>query len=483
MATATDSKLGDLVIGGRVRTGRGPTMDVVNPYNEEVVASIATASLEDAQDAVAAARTAFEDGEWSRWTGAQRGEAIVRYADLLAEHADRISDVVTDEMGSPASLRAGQIDGPIKFLRWSGSQAGRDWTESLGPFADSPRSTGIIAYRPVGVVLAITAYNYPITLALNKIASVLAAGCTLVLMPSPQAPLSASLLGELAIEAGLPAGVINIVIGGADVAESLTVHPDVGKISFTGSVEVGSKVMQQAGRGIKDVVLELGGKNPNIILPDVELGPIVKGIHVRYARNAGQGCGSTTRIFVHEDRYDEFVSLSREIWPELTTGDPRDPANFAGPVISAAHRDRILRYIQIALDDGGEILAQGTVPDGPGFWAPPTLLGGVPHTSRTVQEEIFGPVAVVFPYSSVDEAVAMANDVIYGLGGNIYTNSVADGIALTSRIRAANMTLNGGGADSPLTMIGGFKQSGVGREHGVAGIKEFLEPQTVRWPL
>jgi aldehyde dehydrogenase (NAD+)/betaine-aldehyde dehydrogenase len=458
-------------------------MDVINPFNQEIVASIATASPQDAADAVAAAKDAFEQGEWSRWSAKQRGEAMHRYSDLLAANADRISDVVTDEMGSPASLRATQIDEPFKFLHWAADQCDHDYTESLGPFADSPSSAGIIAFRPVGVVLAITAYNYPVNLAINKIASVLAAGCTLVLMPSPQAPLSAPLLGELALEAGIPAGVVNVVVGGADIAQALTRHPDVGKVSFTGSVEVGSKVMQQAGEGVKGVVLELGGKNPNIILPDVELAQIVRGIHVRYCRNAGQGCGSTTRIFVHESRYDEFVEISRQMWPELTTGDPRDAANVAGPVISAAHRDRVLGYIQSGLDDGGEILTQGEVPDGPGFWAPPTMLGNVPHSSRAVQEEIFGPVSVLFSYATVDEVVQLANDVVYGLGGNVYANSIPEGIAVASRIRAANMTINGGGAGSPLTMIGGFKRSGVGREHGVLGIKEFLEPQTIRWPL
>jgi acyl-CoA reductase-like NAD-dependent aldehyde dehydrogenase len=482
-SVAVDTLVTDLTIGGRLRTGSGPKLDVVNPATEALVASIPTASLQDASDAVTAAGDAFANGEWSRWSAAERGRAMARYADLLAENIDRISDVVTDEMGSPASLRATQIAEPINFLRWAATQADRDFTESLGPTADAPNSTGIIAYRPVGVVLAITAYNYPITLALYKIASVLAAGCTLVLMPSPQAPLSALMLGELAIEAGLPAGVINVVVGGADIAEALTLHEAVGKISFTGSVQVGKQVMQQAGRGLKGVVLELGGKNPNIILPDVDLAPIVRGIHVRYARNAGQGCGSTTRIFVHESRYEEFVRLSREMWSDLTTGDPRDPENVAGPVISAAHRDRILGYIQSALDDGGEILAQGEVPTGPGFWAPPSMLGNVPHASRAVQEEIFGPVSVLFAYATIDEVVERANDVIYGLGGNIYANKIPEAIALAGRIRAANMTINGGGAGSPLTLIGGFKQSGIGREHGVLGIKEFLEPQTIRWPL
>jgi aldehyde dehydrogenase (NAD+) len=481
---ATSTMTNGVLIGGVTRPGSGPVLDVINPYDEHLVASITSASTQDAADAVADCRAAFDSGPWTQWGPAQRRETIHHLADLLQDNADRLAECVLEEMGSPRSIRAIQIDAPIRFIRWAADQADRDHTESLGPFADAPGTAGVIAYRAVGVVLGITAYNYPVTLALNKIGCALAAGCTLVLMPSPQAPLSALLIGDLALAAGIPAGVINVVVGGADIGRYLTRSDGIDKVSFTGSIKVGSDVMQQAAEGLKGVVLELGGKNPNIVLPDVDLPPIIGDIHRRYARNAGQGCGSTTRIFVHENRYDEFVERSQAMWHELTVGDPYDPDTVAGPVISAAHRDRVLGYIQSALDDGGKILAQGTTPDtGSGFWVAPTLLGDVPHTSRAVQEEIFGPVAVAFRYASIDEVVERANDVIYGLGGNIWSTNVPQALAIAGRLRAANITINGGGAGTPRQLIGGFKRSGVGREGGVLGIKEFLEPQTVRWPL
>jgi aldehyde dehydrogenase (NAD+) len=479
-STMTDG----LLIGGATRPGSGSVIDVINPYDEHLVASIAAASVKDAADAVADARAAFDHGPWTQYRPDQRRSAMHAYADVLERNADRLAQCVMEEMGSPASIRPIQIDAPIRFMRWAADVADRDFTESMGPVAEAPGAAGVVAFRPVGVVLGITAYNYPVTLGLNKIGSALAAGCTLVLMPSPQAPLSALLMGELAIEAGIPVGVVNVVVGDAEVARSLTRNDGIDKVSFTGSVSVGSQVMQQAAEGLKGVVLELGGKNPNIVLPEVELAPIIGDIHRRYARNAGQGCGSTTRIFIHESRYEEFVTLSRAMWSELIVGDPQDPATVAGPVISAKHRDRVLGYIQSALDDGGEILAQGQTPDTDrGFWVAPTLLGGVPHDSRAVQEEIFGPVAVAFTYATIDEVVDRANGVMYGLGGNIWTTNIPEGLAIAARLRAANITINGGGAGSPRQLIGGFKHSGVGREGGVLGIKEFLEPQTIRWPL
>ncbi|TFV93765.1 aldehyde dehydrogenase family protein [Blastococcus sp. CT_GayMR20] len=471
-------------IDGQAVGGRGLPLSVECPSTGEELATVVQVNTAQVAEAVEAAERAF--GSWSQLSPQARCSAMERFVDALTARRDRFVALIVAEAGTPVSLtRSLQVDTPLEHMRWYAEQAGRDWTESIGVSVATPRSESIIAHRPTGVVAALTAYNYPLLLAVSKMGAALAAGCTVVLMPSPLAPLSTLLIGEAAREAGLPDGVLNVVVGGAECAIALTREPAVRKISFTGSLRVGAEVMKQAAEGMKGITLELGGKSPNILLPGTDLEAVTAAVHLRYLRNAGQGCASPTRLLVHRSQYDEFIERSQQVFDAVPVGDPWKPETVVGPVISAAHRDRITEIIAAAEEEGAEVVARGHLPSGDegGYWVAPTLLVGASPQSAVVREEIFGPVAVVIAYDDVDEAVRIANDTDYGLAANIYADDVEQAVRLAGRIQAGLVTINGGGALRPDGVFGGFKASGMGREHGEWGIREFLEPQHVQWSL
>jgi len=473
-----------LLIGGTFHPGAGPDLLVVDPATEEVAARVKGASLEQAEAAVKAARRAFDDGPWRRASGDERSLALHRLCDAFEKHAEELAEAIVVEAGSPISLaRPLQVGAPLAHLRYYANAARRDWTEYLGPHFDPVPSDSLVAYRPCGVVSGITAYNFPLVLAAHKLAA-LAAGCTVVLMSSPRTPLATLLLGQIVAEAGLPDGVVNVVVGGADVARLLTEHPTVDKVTFTGSPEVGAMVMQQAGSALHDVVLELGGKSPAIILPDMDLADVVPDLHRRYCRNGGQGCAAPTRLLVHQDAWDTFVDVSRSMYDTIPVGDPWDPATIVGPMITSAHRDRVEGFVAEAVGAGAEVAAGGGRPDLPrGWYTNPALVIGAERSWRIAQEEIFGPVAVAFPYRTVDEAVAIANDTRYGLHAYVFTHDLSHALRVAEDLRAGSVTVNSGGGLRPDAPMGGFGISGVGREIGPWGIKEYLEPQHVQWPI
>jgi aldehyde dehydrogenase (NAD+)/betaine-aldehyde dehydrogenase len=333
------------------------------------------------------------------------------------------------------------------------------------------------------VVACITGYNYPINLAVFKFGAALAAGCTAVLLPSPRTPLTTLWMGELFEEAGIPAGVLNVVIGdGPSVGQHLTEHPGVDRVSFTGSDAVGAKIMEQAARGLKGVTLELGGKSPNILLPGIDAAGLARDIHLRWARNGGQGCAALARMLVHESLVDEFLGASTEAFTALKVGDPWDRSVNIGPMIRADHRARVQGFIDNGLADGGEIVLSlpTPVPD-TGYFVNPVVFAGLPHSNRLVQQEVFGPVGVVVPFATEEEAIALANDTAYGLAANIYTPDVQHGRELAGRLRSGTVWVNGGGNMRPDAPFGGFGLSGVGREIGEWGIREYLEVQHVQW--
>jgi aldehyde dehydrogenase (NAD+)/betaine-aldehyde dehydrogenase len=290
------------------------------------------------------------------------------------------------------------------------------------------------------------------------------------------------LLARLVQEAGFPAGAVNVLVGDASAAQRLTEHPDVAKVTFTGSVDVGRHVMRQAASHLAGVVLELGGKSPAILLPDADIASVVPGLHLRYCRNGGQACAAPTRLLVHRSRYDEFVDVTRSTIADVPVGDPRDPATVVGPMISSQHRDRVEGYVSGALAQGATILAGGGRPELPrGWYTNPVVLTDVDNRWPVAQEEIFGPVSVVLPYDSVDEAVAIANDSLYGLHAYVYSADLGAAQSLAPRLRAGAVSINGGGGFRPDAVMGGFGVSGIGRELGTWGIHEFLEPQHVQW--
>jgi aldehyde dehydrogenase (NAD+)/betaine-aldehyde dehydrogenase len=469
-----------LLINNRDCAGEGAMLSVTNPATEELVVEFPGASVEQVNTAVAASRTAFESGVWR--DPAFRRCVLLKFADLIQENGDRLMDTLIDEIGTPVNLKSNHIDTPAAFVRWLAEAATVDRTRHLG-FNSTHTAISTVAYRPVGVVAAITAFNYPILIGATKIGAALAAGCTTVLLSSPQAPLTVLLLGELVRQAGFPPGVVNIIAGGADVGQALTEHPDIDKVSFTGSVDVGRKVMQQAASGLRSVVLELGGKSAAIMLPGVDFNKYALSLHARYARNAGQGCGSPTRILVEESRYQEFVDVSRKVYPQLKVGDPRDPATVLGPVITSAQRERIEAGIARATDAGASVIAGGGRPDiEKGWYLNPVLVGGLDNRARLAREEMFGPVSTVLTYRTVEEAVQITNDSDLGLKAYVF-GAKDECLRLVPELRVGTVQINGGSpirADAPMT---GYKQSGVGSEWGEDGLREFLRPQHIDCPL
>ena len=473
----------NLTIEGRSAAGNGQRWHVFNPATEEVMATVTGASAEQLDEAVRSSQAAF--ATWSATAGIERRQHLHQLADSMENAKDRLLTTLVNEVGSPASwARSMQVDLAIEHLRWQAEAAAVDRTERLGAWSVPWPSESEVALRPAGVVAAIAPYNSPLNLAIFKVGAALAAGCTTVVLPSPRTPLTTLLLGALTVEAGLPAGVVNVVAGQADIGQQLTVHPAVDRVSFTGSDTVGAEIMRQAAGDLKGVTLELGGKSASIVLPDVDVASVATDMHLRWSRNGGQGCAALARLLVHRDVYDDFLDASASAFDQMRVGDPWDPATTVGPMIRPEHRQRVQGYINSAIDEGGAIVHQGVgeLPER-GWYINPVLIGGLSPSARAVQEEIFGPVAVVLPYEDEDHAIQLANGTKYGLAANIWTGDVDRGRALAARIRAGTVWINGGGGMRPDAPFGGFGQSGIGRECGEWGIREYLEPQHVQWRL
>jgi aldehyde dehydrogenase (NAD+) len=472
-----------LLIGGASERGRGPVLEVVDPATEATVTSVAGADTRQIDAAVSAARRAFDEGPWSRCGGAARASAIRSLADAVERRFEQLVEAIVTEAGSPVTLsRFLQVSIPLTHLRAYADAALRPTFEDLGQHDDPVPSRSTVSYRPIGVVAAITAYNYPLILAVHKVGAALAAGCSVVLMPSPQTPIATLLFAEAVAESDLPPGVVNVVAGTATEAKVLTEHPGVDKISFTGSPSVGEMVMTQAARGLRPVVLELGGKSPALLLPDADFERVLPDLHRRYSRNAGQGCASPTRLLVPAERWDDFVELTRAAVSEIPVGDPWDPATLCGPLISDAHRRRVEGYVTEAVSAGGTVIAGGGRPNLPkGFYMNPTVVAEVEADWRICQEEIFGPVAVALRYKSLDEAVNLANSTRYGLHAYIFSGDVDLARELAGRLRAGTVTINGGGGLRPDAPMTGWGISGIGSEIGRWGINEYLLPQHVQW--
>ncbi len=334
------------------------------------------------------------------------------------------------------------------------------------------------------MVAAITPFNYPFFVNMSKIVPALAAGCTVVLKPSPFTPLMALLIAEIADEVGLPPGVLNVVTGDIEAGRLLTSHPAVDVVTFTGSGPVGSEIMGQAATGVKRVVLELGGKSANIILGDANLDRAVPHAVLGFTRHSGQGCACLTRVLVHESRYDEAVDRLAAGLANLQVGDPADPATDMGPLIRESQRARVERYVGIGRQEGARLVYGGGRPAGMdrGFFVEPTLFADVKSSMTIAQEEVFGPVGVVIPFADDAEAVAIANDSIYGLSGAVWSGDPARAYTVASQVRTGMIMLNGGGGGTNSHgPFGGYKQSGIGREFGEAGLEEYLETKTVGW--
>jgi aldehyde dehydrogenase (NAD+) len=446
---------------------------VHNPATEEVLADVPVSSPEDVARAVIAARSAF-DG-WSRTTPNERAAYLLTLRDALQVHAETMAETITAEMGAPATLaRKVQVALPVRVLT--------SMAELLEGGAEPERvGNSMVLREPVGVVGAITPWNYPLHQAIAKIAPALAAGCTIVHKPSEVAPLSSYLLAELIHEIGLPAGVYNLVPGpGQPTGEAITTHPGVDMVSFTGSTRAGKAVAASAAATVKRVALELGGKSANVILPDADHAAAVKVGVANCFLNSGQTCTAWTRMLVHTSRYDEAVRLALDALAKYTVGDPTDPATRLGPLASAAQRDRVLSYVERGVSEGASLFSEAAVPER-GYYVAPAVFTGVDPNSTIAQEEIFGPVLSIIRYEDEDDAVRIANGVSYGLAGGVWAAEVDRAIAFARRLRTGQVDINGA-AFNPLAPFGGYKQSGNGRELGAHGLAEFTELKAVQLP-
>jgi aldehyde dehydrogenase (NAD+) len=485
LARSTPTWTLDLSIGGAPEAGRAEPIAIFDPATEAELVRLPQADADQVQRAILAARRAFDYGPWPALTGRERSQLISDFADALAARRDELVSGVVHECGTPITQsQIAQVDLPIDVLRAYAALAAKDRTEHLGPELGPMPSDSLVAYQPVGVVGLITAYNFPLLLALRSLGGALAAGCSVVVAPSPKAPLTTLMLARAAEDVGFPPGVVNVVVGGPDVGQLITTHPAVDKVAFTGSRVVGQAIMRQAADTIKGVMLELGGKSPSLVLKGVDTARIVRRLHTKYLLNAGQACAAPGRVLVPREEYDEFAELSREAFAKIRVGDPWDPKTLVGPLISSEHRDRVEGLVEQAVAGGASILAGGGRPAlERGWYTNPVLVGDVDDRSPIAQEEVFGPVGVLLPYDGVEDGIAKANDVAYGLAADVFAPTAAAGIEVAKRLRAGSVTINGGGAFRPDAPFGGFKASGVGREYGEWGVREFLEPQHVQWAL
>ena len=449
-------------------------LDVINPATEEVVTQIAMGTEKDVDVAVAAAKTAFDS--FSQTTREQRIELLQSIAEAYKRRFADLIATVTAEMGAPASLAKGaQVPAGIGHLLTA--------IELLKtyPFVEE-RGNATLLREPAGVVALITPWNWPLNQILCKIAPAIATGCTMVLKPSEVAPLNAVLMAEVMDDAGVPAGVFNLVHGdGPTVGSALSAHPDIDMVSFTGSTRAGISVSKNAADTVKRVSLELGGKSANIVLPDADLAEAAKGAVSNCFLNTGQSCNAPTRLLVQEDQHDELVELIKAAVAGVNTGDPTSEQTILGPLVSKVQFDRVQALIQAGVDEGAELVAGGTgLPDGldKGYFVRPTVFDGVRPDMRIAQEEIFGPVLSVLTYTDEEEAIKIANDSEYGLSGAVQSTDPAHAFRVAARIRTGMVHLNGSGLDQTLP-FGGYKKSGNGREWGQMGFDEFTEVKAV----
>jgi aldehyde dehydrogenase (NAD+) len=477
----------DLLIDGRlVPAADGGTFDNVNPATEEVIGVTADGTAADMDLAIQAARRAFDETGWSTDLGF-RVRCLRQLQEALAKNAEELRSAIVAEIGTPVTLTRGpQLDAPVEGIGWVADLAeGYEWTSDLGEAAPfGIRTHRWVQREPVGVVGAITPWNFPMQINLAKIAPALAAGCTTVLKPAPDSPWTATLLGRIAAqETDLPPGVLNIVPSSRhEVGQQLAEDSRVDMVSFTGSTATGRKVMMAGAGNLKKVFLELGGKSALIALDDADLSTVVGNAAFQITTHAGQGCAILTRLLLPRARYDEGVEALVAALRNWPIGDPTDPSVLMGPLISEHQRQRVLTYIDRGVAEGARVALGGGIPgDQPrGWFVEPTVLADVGENDVVAQEEIFGPVIAVIPYEGDDdEAVRIANNSRYGLSGAVISASAERAMAAARKIRTGTMSVNGGvyyGADMP---FGGYRQSGVGRESGSAGFEEYLEIKAV----
>ncbi|OLL30708.1 NAD-dependent phenylacetaldehyde dehydrogenase [Burkholderia sp. SRS-W-2-2016] len=458
-------------------------LDVFDPSSGQVLTSVADADASDVERAVASARAAFEQRVWSGLRPADRERILLRLADVLEAHAEELAQLETLNQGKSINIaRAIEVGASVEYVRYMAGWATRLGGETLDvsiPFPPGARYTAFTRKEPVGVVAGIVPWNFPLMIAVWKLIPALAAGCTIVIKPSPETPLSALRLAELAIEAGVPAGVFNVVTGGRECGAALAAHRGIAKISFTGSTPTGKLIGAAAVQNMTRFSLELGGKNPAVMLADVDIDQAVQGALAGGFLNQGQVCAAVSRIYVHRSKYRQIADGLADIARSMTLGPGLDPHAQINPLVSAQHRARVEEHIARARAEGLRFLAGGTPVDAPGYYVRPTVIADVPADANIIRDEVFGPVLALVPFDDPQDALRLANDSPYGLAASLWTNDLRAAMNLIPQIDAGTVWVNCHVPLDPSMPFGGYKQSGIGREFGKYAVEGFTETKSV----
>jgi aldehyde dehydrogenase (NAD+) len=470
-----------IINGEKVESSNGATIKTYNPATGELVAEVAKATKEDAEKAVSAAREAFDHGKWRKYPINRRSQVLNKIASIMRSRFNELVELEILDTGKSLDAAKGQVSQAIEdFEFYAGAIVGHRGTVNNMP----GQFHNYTEKEPVGVCAQIIPWNYPIMMAAWKIAPAIAVGCSVIVKPASLTPLTAIILGEICLEAGVPAGVVNIVPGsGSEVGDYLVQHPKVNKVAFTGSTPIGKDIMGKASETLKRVTLELGGKSPNLVFEDADLDAAVDGSLYGIFYNSGQSCEARSRLYVHENIYDAFIQKFVEKTKKLVLGNPFDKGTHVGAIIDQSQADVIDGYVKSAITDGAEILAGGkqAAVEGfeGGFWYEPTVIANVNHEMKVVQEEIFGPVVVVMKFKDEKEAIKLANDTEFGLGSAIWTKDGARATRVANEIQAGIVMVNCPFSAMPGTPFGGYKQSGFGRELCIETLDLYTETKSI----
>jgi len=467
-----------LILGGeRAPAADGKTFEVIEPATGTPFAEVAEAGPDDARRAVEIAHRAFEEGPWPRASARERGRVLLEASTLIRERQEELARTEARNGGKPISAARGEIDIVANVFEYWGGAANKIFGETI-PIV--PPGLDVTLREPVGVCALITPWNFPMAITSWKVAPALACGNTAVVKPASLTPLTALAMAEILTEAGLPEGVLSVVPGpGSTTAGALVSDPRVAKVSFTGSTEVGVKVMQAAAENVARVSLELGGKSANVVFADADLDVCIEKSVWSVFDNAGQDCCARSRAFVQRPIYDEFVERFAECTRSIAVGQPLDESTEMGPLISESQRETSLHYLNLGIEEGARKVVGGDVPEGPGFFLRPAVLADVDNAWRVAREEIFGPVACVIPFDEEEDAIRMANDSPYGLSGSIWTQNLGRAIRTAKAIRTGVLSVNSSSSVHTEAPFGGYKRSGIGREMGMHAVNLYTEVKNV----